>query len=144
MKKIIVILSVLFLFTFCKKSTDYKNPKLPIDQRVENLLSQMTLEEKIAQLQCIMISFEEKDIPKDGIGHLAYVFNDFSPKESAEKYNKLQKYIVEHSRLGIPALYHSVTLCGPQANGNTVFPQPLAQAATWNPDLIEEMAIICV
>jgi len=144
MKKAIVIISCVVLFTFCKNSADYKNPKLPIDQRVESLLGQMTLQEKIAQLQCIMVNFEEKDIPKDGIGHLAYVYNDQSPKESVEKYNKLQKYIIEHSRLGIPALYHSVTLCGPQANGHTVFPQPLAQAATWNPDLIEEMANVCV
>ena len=147
MKKAIFLLTttfiIIFLLSFCKRRLDYKNPDLSVDQRVESLLQQMTLDEKIKQLECVMSYKEIKDIPT-GIGHLAYIFNSLPSSEAIDKYNQLQKYIIEHSRLGIPALYHSVSLCGPQANGNTVFPQPLAQAATWDPELITKMAGVCV
>lgn len=135
---------------------DYKNPDLAVEKRVADLLSQMTLEEKVAQMLCIwgkkstMLLSEEGKIDlsalpvhfKDGIGQIGRL-NDtaggLAPVEMAELANSLQKYFVEETRLGIPVIFHEECLHGFMAKEATSYPQPIGLAATFNPELIEQI-----
>ena len=96
---------------------------------VEDLLSKMTLEEKIGQLvEVVGISSDtEQRIQEGGISSILGIKN-------ADLANKLQKIAVEESRLGIPLLYTNDVIHG----YHTTFPIPLAEAASWNPELIEK------
>ena len=118
----------------------YKNAKLPINERVEDLVKRMTLEEKVAQLQTSIAPIDPTKIPTNGLGCLTEVFNSLSPRQAVEKYNALQKAFVQKTRLGIPVLYHGEAVFGLMANGTTCFPQPLGQAATFNLALHTEIA----
>lgn len=122
------------------QNTDYKNKNLPINKRVDDLLSKMTLEEKVDQLQTSITLTEPSKVPVTGLGCLTEVFNGFTPKIAAQKYNDIQKAFVENTRLGIPVLYHGEAVFGLMANGTTAYPQPLAQAATFNLALHTQMA----
>ncbi len=120
---------------------DYKNPKLPIERRVEDLLSRMTLEEKVAQLQCLIREVEGTDfIKKEGIGNLGCILRAHKAKEAAEKLNRIQKFMVEKTRLGIPVIMHDEALHGLVGNGATSFPQAIGLAATWDTALMERVA----
>jgi beta-glucosidase len=143
MRNSVAALLVLLFFLFDVKAQNqpaYKNPKLSVEQRVEDLLQRMTLEEKVAQLQTTITLRDPKDIPGNGIGCLTEVFNGLTPGLAVEKYNALQKACMEKTRLGIPMLYHGEAVFGLMANGTTCFPQPLAQAATFNLDLHTQIA----
>lgn len=130
----------------------YRDATAPIEERVANLLDLMTLEEKIAQLGSAWV-FEVVDgtrlSPTDaerllsrGIGHITRVSGASSlrPSEAAEVANQIQRYLVEESRLGIPAIIHEEVCSGLMARDATVFPQAIGVASTWDPDLAEEMA----
>lgn len=134
----------LLLYPFCLSSQNNKqnhmDSTLDINQRVEILLSKMTLDEKIAQLHCYIHYEDEKLIPDEGLGHLSYTFVQDRPEIGTEMYNKMQKYAIDNTRLGIPVLMHCEALCGTVAYGMTTFPQAIAQASTWNPDLQYKMA----
>ena len=112
----------------------YENPEAPIEERIEDLLSRMTLEEKIAQLQ------SGQYIPTHGIGNLTCVLRELPPKESAIKANELQAYAIENTRLGIPVIIHDECLHGCMAKFSTSFPQAIALAATWDPELVYKVA----
>jgi beta-glucosidase len=133
----------------------YKDPKLPIERRVTDLLSRMTLEEKVAQLVCLWDQKPQTGPPngnardrgglsvekartalKNGIGQIARQRERKGPRESALFANDLQRFLVEHTRLGIPAIFHDETLHGHMAQGSTSFPQPLALACSWDANLI--------
>ncbi|RIJ32678.1 glycoside hydrolase family 3 N-terminal domain-containing protein [Henriciella mobilis] len=141
----------------------YRNASLSVDARVEDLLSRMTLEEKIAQITTIWTTktelFDEdgKFDPAlaaaaypSGFGHFARP-NDLqgpsSPLEqpfrdeaqTVELVNAIQKYAVEETRLGIPVLFHEEGLHGYAARGATSFPQAIGLASTWDPELIEDI-----
>ncbi len=133
---------------------DYKNPKLSVDDRVTDLLGRMTLEEKVAQMICIWgekktILFDEagklnlKKLShhlKDGIGQIGRISDTGGGQdavEMAELSNALQKYFVEETRLGIPAIFHEECLHGLAAKDSTSFPQPIGLASTFNPQLVE-------
>lgn len=135
---------------------DYKNSKLPIEDRVADLLNRMTLEEKIAQMLCIWgqkntLLFDEdkrlnlnnlRNYFKNGIGQIARLSDSnggLAPKEMAELANTLQKFFVEETRLGIPVIFHEECLHGLVAKDATSYPQPIALASTFNPELIEEI-----
>lgn len=135
---------------------DYLNPDLSIKDRVENLLSLMTLDEKIAQMVGIwnikkeIMQNEEgeldltryKDLLKDGLGQIARLSDTaggLGAEEMAELANTLQKYFVEETRLGIPVIFHEECLHGLAAKNATSYPQPIGLASTFNPDLIEEI-----
>ena len=62
--------------------------------------------------------------------------NGLTPELAAEALNKLQKYAVEETRLGIPVLFAEETPPGHMAIGTTVFPTGLSMASTWNPELL--------
>ncbi|MEM1581842.1 MAG: glycoside hydrolase family 3 N-terminal domain-containing protein [Candidatus Bathyarchaeia archaeon] len=111
----------------------YFDPNQPIDKRIEDLLSRMTLEEKIGQMtQYSGITTEYERMIREGrIGSLLNVFG-------AEETNRVQKIAVEESRLGIPLIFGLDVLHGYK----TIFPIPLGLASTWDPDIVKKVASI--
>jgi len=119
----------------------YKNPNLRVDERVADLLKRMTLEEKVAQLVCIWPRPPEikPEVLKHGIGQIARQREGKSPREGAAFANSVQKWLIENTRLGIPAIFHDEILHGHMAQGSTSFPQPIALASSWDLDLITKV-----
>ena len=128
----------------------YKNETLSTDERVADLLQQMTLEEKLAQLVGVWVSElidEQKRFSAEkadahlcnGIGHITRVaaVSMLPPAESAALANSIQHHLIEQTRLGIPAIVHEESCAGYLARGATTFPQAIGMAATWDPELIE-------
>lgn len=121
-------------------------------QRAAALLKEMTLEEKAQQLTSVMpFGLLNVDGPTQaqleaelgtGIGQISMfaMFSHLPPLELARTANTIQRYLVEETRLGIPAIIHLEALNGLVARGFTTFPTALGLAATWNPDAVEEMA----
>jgi beta-glucosidase len=159
-------MSVLFFFLFSVAgvvhSTDaeiYKDSNMPVEQRIEDLLSRMTFEEKVAQLTSTMAmlgfdseaknSFVDKEgkfLPeraaemfKHGIGQISRPSGMRGPREMAEFTNTIQKWMIENTRLGIPVMFHEEALHGLATPGATSFPQAIALASTWNCDLVYEV-----
>jgi beta-glucosidase-like glycosyl hydrolase len=138
----------------------YKDPNAPLEQRVEDLLSRMTLEEKIAQITCIWNRKQEiltpagdfdpakaKQIFPAGIGQVARPSdlrgggNPFEQPyrnagETVTLVNAIQRYALKDTRLGIPVLFHEEGLHGYVARGATSFPQAIALASSWDPELL--------
>lgn len=161
--------TVFFFGMSCNdKTANYKDPELPIDERVKDLLSRMTLEEKAWQM--VSVNNEVKDsieISVDGIINVDKVKSllpygvgqitrlsetkggdsqtstserpPLTAYENAELANKLQKFFVEETRLGIPAIFHEECLHGMVASHTTSTPHPIAMAGTFNPELVEEV-----
>lgn len=112
-----------------------REPAKPVEDRVEDLLSKMTLEEKIGQLQ--QVDASTLPVPDDFIakisrGEIGSIINQTDP----DICNAMQKAAVETSRLGIPLLIGRDVIHG----FRTIAPIPLGQAATWNPDLVRDIA----
>ena len=142
----------------------YKNPVLSVDERVKDLLSRMTLEEKVGQLLC-PLGWEMYEIKDDEVhpsekfkrlmkeknaGMLWATYradpwtkktleNGLNPELAAKAGNALQKYVIENTRLGIPLFLAEEAPHGHMAIGTTVFPTGIGMAATWSPVLIEEV-----
>ena len=118
----------------------YKNPDAPIENRVEDLLRRMTLQEKVLQLQ---------NKPVGRIDEIERVFGGRSygcthemgqtAEECARIYNELQNYMLTKTRLGIPILTAVEGIQGILQNNSTLFPHAIAQGSTFNPGLIERM-----
>src|SRR5579859_202346 len=108
----------------------YRNPKLPIEQRTADLLSRMTLEEKVEQLRGGKTSsygildstgkFTEKDI-RGNFRQIYDMHSRRSPHDQAEYRNALQRYAVEKTRLGIPQIFQDEALHGYTAENATSF-----------------------
>jgi beta-glucosidase len=138
----------------------YKDPSAPIERRVDDLLSRMTLEEKIAQITTlwtrkseVMNAAGDFDPAKAsrlypaGIGHFARP-NDLvgggnpfdkpfrDEKQTVALVNAMQKWSVEKTRLGIPTLFHEEGLHGYAARGATHFPMSIGLASSWDPELL--------
>jgi beta-glucosidase len=141
-----------------ERLADYKNPRLPVERRVADLLSRMTLEEKIAQLTCLWANRPQPnpqtdfatdrgefspakaaEVMKHGIGQIARQRERKDPREGARFANAVQKWLRENTRLGIPAILHDEILHGHMAKGSTSFPQPIALATTWDPEFITKI-----
>lgn len=116
----------------------YKDPNASIDERVEDLLGSMTLEEKIAQMNMNGMG-EYRQLPH-GAGVVESPF--ISVQEIARMSSETKRYAREHTRLGIPPIQIGECLHGQLAMGATIFPQAIAQGSTWNPALVERMASI--
>jgi len=137
----------------------YQDRKLPVEQRVTDLLRRMTLEEKIAQLEG---SWQNRDNVKDpkamfvdekgnflptqasvllknGLGEMSRPSEKRGPREMADFTNTLQKWMKENTRLGIPILFHEECLHGHAAPKGTSFPQAIALASTWDPSLVHDV-----
>lgn len=118
-------------------------------QRVRDILANMTVDEKINQLSCIMPAMcvsggkfsqekAEESMP-NGIGRFTQWANSFvrCPRETAEAYNDIQRYIID--KCGIPAIIQNESSTGLVSMFGTVFPIPLALSATWEPELSRKM-----
>jgi len=137
------------------ETPDYKNPGLSVQERVSDLLSRMTLEEKVAQMLCIwgqksLLLDEEGKLDYDKlhvhhinglgqIGRISDTAGGLSAVEMAQVSNRIQKFFVEETRLGIPVIFHEECLHGMAGKESTSFPQPIGLAATFNPELIEKI-----
>ncbi|QIK55799.1 beta-glucosidase [Dysgonomonas sp. HDW5B] len=165
MKFTLLLLCVALSFGHTYSQPKYKNPKLSAEERTQDLVSRMTLEEKVGQLLCplgwemyekqgnkVTQSKKFEDIVKERqIGMLWATFradpwtqktleNGLNPTQAAEAGNALQKYIIENTRLGIPIFLAEECPHGHMAIGTTVFPTAIGQAATWNPELLTKMS----
>ena len=142
----------------------YKNPTLPVEVRVADLLSRMTLEEKVGQLLC-PLGWEMYEIKGDSVSpsdkfkqlmkerHAGMLWatyradpwtkktleNGLNPALAAQAGNALQKYVMKNTRLGIPLFLAEEAPHGHMAIGTTVFPTGIGMAATWSPRLINEV-----
>jgi len=120
----------------------YQDPSRPVEVRVHDLLGRMTLEEKVAQVQCASRDVEAPGgLGPNGLGGLAPVLRDDGAKVSAEKANRIQKLALTKTRLGIPIIIHDEALHGLIARGGTSFPQAIGLAATWNPGLVARIGL---
>lgn len=169
---------VLFLVSFCLCSSQtwvdcnkngkkdiYEDASYTIDERVEDLLERMSLEEKQGQLlmdlgwqyydrqgkKVFLSDYARQAIEKKKIGSLWCYYrtdpwsgkdldNGLYPGLSVSAYNGLQRYMIDSTRLGIPMILAEECMHGIMQTGSTVFPTGIGQGATWNPELIEKMA----
>lgn len=131
------VVIALCMLPFVGHAQLYKDPKAPIEDRVNDLLSRMTLEEKIAQMGMIRLDEAGKK-GTEGVGACESPF--IGAGEIAEISSRSKKYFRDSTRLGIPPIQIAECLHGFLSHGSTVFPQAIAQGSTWNPELIREMA----
>jgi len=137
-----------------KRKKYYFDADKSVGERAENLLSLMTLDEKIAQLGSMWVyeilegknfsNNKAKILMKNGIGQVTRLggASNFNPGESARTANMIQKYLKENTRLGIPAIIHEETCSGYMAKGATCFPQIIGVSSTWEPVLVREMGSV--
>jgi len=115
-------------------------------ERVDNLLSQMTLEQKIAQLQGILLfeNLAERFLGNfpEGVGAITTLGGASTVAGNADLIDKLQNQIMAKNDLHIPALPHSEALTGLVSVGATSFPSAIGLGSTWDPDTVEKMADI--
>jgi beta-glucosidase len=125
----------------------YKDSSKSVSERVEDLLERMTVREKIAQLYG-MVNYGQQDPVenarehfKDGIGTVSYLNSSQSGNtlKDMDALKKLQRFFVEETRLGIPALAHNEGIAGAQIPGATTFPQSMNLASTWDSELAKKM-----
>jgi beta-glucosidase len=125
----------------------YKDKNRPVEERLDDLIGKMTLREKIAQLTCrIVASGAEaeamvRESLADGIGTMSYLSLALTGdnQKDMDFLKEVQRFLVEETLLGIPALVHSEGIAGAQIPGATTFPQSLGLAATWEPELAGKM-----
>lgn len=153
----IIAISLLSTTFITAQKPLYKDPKQPIEARVQDLLQRMTPEEKF--WQCFMIPGDLDNVPKGQYAHgifglqvsagnqgggvagqlLKYNANE-DAERLAKKINAIQKYFVEESRLGIPIIPFDEALHGLMREGATAFPQAIGLSATFNPELMKEVS----
>ncbi len=153
----------IFLFVSAAASAQnalpYRDPKLPVEQRVADLLSRMTLEEKVAQMEgawenrqffsdskTLFVDQDGNFIPenatallKNGLGEISRPSEKRGPRQMAIYTNTVQKWVKENTRLGIPVLFHDECLHGHVAPGGTSYPQAIALSSTWDPALVQSV-----
>lgn len=132
----------------------YRDTTLGIEDRVAHLLDEMTVEEKVAQLQGVWTSElldmdtkvfnlekTQQRIPH-GTGHITRLgaVSMLPPTQTAALANQIQRFLVERTRLAIPGIVHEESCAGYLAKDAMTYPQAIGLAATWEPELIEDMA----
>lgn len=117
----------------------YKNPAFSLEERVEDLLKRMILDEKFAQFQGGTELVQKGEV---GVGDFGFMTMHLSPAEAAREYNRLQKSQIENTRLGIPATRSGEGIFAYMGNGSTSFPQPIGLAATFDPECVSRMSAI--
>jgi len=146
---------------FAQAEAPWRDPSRSLDERVEDLLDRMTLKERLAQLfgawvnasesasgvaplqnEFIDSTMEWHRLIEYGLGQITRPFGTapVEPEEGVRWLTKLQSDVVAANRFGIPALAHEECLTGFAAWRATIHPTPLAWGATFDPDLIEQMA----
>ena len=162
---VLLIILVMRVSVFAQSSLPYyKKKELSVDIRLSDLLSRMTLEEKVGQLLCplgwemyeihgseVHPSEKFKQLIKErNVGMLWATYradpwtkktiaNGLNPELAAKAGNALQKYVMENTRLGIPMFLAEEAPHGHMAIGATVFPTGIGMAATWSPELVKEV-----
>ena len=143
-------------------SLPYQESSRSVPERANDLVSRMTLEEKTAQMHALWLILSEdgqhrprqddftggtdpaavKKALGQGLGQISRALGSHGvePRAGVRALNRLQKFLREETRLGIPALSHEECLVGLMARGATLFPSALAYSATWNPELVERAA----
>jgi beta-xylosidase len=141
------------------QASPWADTSKPLTERVEMLLSEMTLDEKLAQLASVWLGAELgsgnvapmqeafadpmsfEDASAHGLGHFTRPFGTrpVDPVDGARRLGELQRTLTGRTRLGIPAIAHEECLTGFTTFGATVFPTPLALAATFDPGAVERM-----
>ncbi len=133
-------------------SFPYQDAALPVEQRTSDLVSRMTLDEKLAQLGCVwstqLVEDDAFSVERareklaSGTGHVTRIgaSTGLRPRESAAFMNRIQRFLVEETRLGIPAIVHEESTAGFTARDATQFPQAIGLASSFEPELIEAMA----
>ena len=113
----------------------YRDPALPTERRLDDLVERMTLDEKLAQIGCVWSSrllehgafaaAAARELLAHGIGHVTRIGGAtvLGPRESATFTNAIQRFLVEETRLGIPAIVHEESCAGYTAQDATCFPQ---------------------
>ena len=145
----------------------YQDPSVPVEQRVDDLLARMTLEEKIAQITAVWNRKQEiftptndfdvakarrvfpagigqvtrpSDLRGSGSNPLEQPFRN--ARQTVALVNAIQHYAVKDTRLGIPVLFHEEGLHGYAARDATSFPQAIALASSWDPELLTRVFTI--
>jgi beta-glucosidase len=150
---LLILLTAIFLINNPLKppgeSPPYLNPNLSVEERAADLLSRMTIDEKVGQMTQVDRQFlvSESDIATYFLGSLlsggGSCPSPNTPLEWAKMYNRYQTYAVEHTRLGIPLLYGIDAVHGHNnVVGAVIFPHNIGMGATWNPELVQECAHI--
>ena len=171
MLKPFIIIATCLTMAACTMSDNvpaYKNPDLPVNKRVDDLISRMTVEEKLGQLLCplgwpmyekteteegatVGVSDEYRKFVQEQYGGMLWATfradpwtrktldNGLNPKLAAEAYNALQRYAIDSTRLGIPMILAEEAPHGHMAIGATVFPTSIGLASTWDKALITEI-----
>ena len=171
MLKPFIVLATCLTMAACTMSDNvpaYKNPDLPVNKRVDDLISRMTVEEKLGQLLCplgwpmyekteteegatVGVSDEYRKFVGEQFGGMLWATfradpwtrktldNGLNPKLAAEAYNALQRYAIDSTRLGIPMILAEEAPHGHMAIGATVFPTSIGLASTWDKALITEV-----
>jgi beta-glucosidase len=130
----------------------YRDATRTVAERVDDLLARMTRDEKVAQLGSAWV-FQLADgsslsperageLLANGIGQVTRISgaSSLGPEGAALLANEIQTYLLEETRLGIPAIVHEEICSGLMAREATVFPQAIGVASTWEPELAQEMA----
>ncbi len=137
------LLFILFTLVVQAQTPPYKNAKLPVEERVKDLLSRMTPEEKVAQLQCTIQKIEwGKNLTETGLGEAGPVLRSLKAADAAKEANVIETMALEKTRLGIPVIIHDEAVHGLLGNDATSFPQAIGLAATWDPSLMERVATV--
>ena len=168
MKRILVLALLLLSLTMAAATKyPYQDASMHPAARAQDLLSRMTLEEKVGQLMCLMgwdsyvrngnkVAVSDKfrhEVDSLHVGMYWAVFradpwtqktldNGLNPAMAAEAANAMQRYAIEHSRLGIPIFLAEEAPHGHMAIGTTVFPTGLGMAATWDPQLMDQAGAV--
>jgi beta-glucosidase len=131
---------------------EYRNPEAPVERRVADLLGRMTLEEKVGQMLSLWQGknaitatdgvFDGANAGRwfrVGVGRIERPAEGHTARTQAEFTNAIQRWVRDSTRLGIPVLFHDEALHGIQGAEATSFPQAIALASTWNPELVERI-----
>jgi beta-glucosidase len=147
---VLVNISAILSGVKAQEAAAYKNKDLSVETRISDLISRMTLDEKIGQMTMLSL----RDLKTNGNGNITKASleelfkggsvgcleSPFIGVEEIARYSAAaDNYLRNKTRLGIPAIQIAECLHGQLAFGATIFPQAIAQGSTWNPDLIGEM-----
>ncbi len=155
MNRIVIGIWLVMLVGSCSERQEirYTDSSLPIDQRVADLLSKMTIDEKVAQMRIfhanlgieldenekLKLSDKVKGKLQNGIAGIKNPGEHLTPSKAALLNNQLQKYIIDNNRLGIPALFVTESYNGVDAFGSTKFGRPITMASSWDTVLVNKV-----
>ena len=137
----------------------WRRPGSPVEERVTDLLSRMSLREKVAQLRSLWLgtdtsgqvaphqhdfgssTIDWEELIKDGLGQLTrpYGTTPVEPEAGAQRLALIQRRVIDAGGFGIPAMVHEECLTGLTAWKATIYPSPLSWGASFDPDLVQEV-----